>query len=124
MAERQGGPIERFIVYRCGNRRCGKAWPVRSTAKRFDSLCRACGHRNTIAWSVSTRTLFDRRGRPRRVSFTYFPTLEEAQRAAIRINAKRMSSRNRAVGSTEGFITGTEYQRRIEEYSRRHDDIG
>jgi hypothetical protein len=118
---RQGGGIERVITYRCANPRCGLVWPVRTRAKRFDSLCRNCGQRNTIQWSVSTRTLFDRRGRPPKVSFTYWPDLESAQRAAIRLNARRMAARNQAVGSTDGFITATEYQARIDQWARRHD---
>lgn len=117
----QGGGIERVITYRCGNPRCSTTWPVRTRAKRFDSLCRLCGHRNTIAWSISTRSLFDRRGRPRRVGFTYWPDMESAQQFALRANLRQRQTRNPAVGSTEGFITGAEYQARLDAWVRRHD---
>lgn len=96
-------------------------WPVRTRAKRFDSLCRSCGHRNTIAWSVSTRTIFDRRGRPPRVEYSYWPDLESAQRNASSRNARRQLRRGAALGSPEGFITAREYQSRIADYARRND---
>lgn len=53
--------------------------------------------------------------------FRYWPTLEEAQRWAVRMNLRRVQTRNPAVGDTEGFITATEYQARIEDFKGRHD---
>ena len=120
--ERYGAPaggIERVIVYRCANPTCGTHWPVRTRAKRFDSRCRLCDHRNTIHWTTSRQTWDDRRGRPRVVAWRLYDTLEGAKESARSMNLKKNIRRNEAVGSTEGFITASEFQARLDRWARR-----
>ena len=94
--------------------RCKTVFPARSRAKtRFDTFCAVCGLRNTIYWGPGQKTLFDRRGAPRKVKFRSFLTYEAAKQAAHEANlnlirTRHQQSRFKQMRLDQGFIRASE----------------